>query len=191
MRLHDIEKAGSKELFHDVRKILKSSWAVGALAGLCLAILALREESLMATEKLLLFALITLFALILVFQYWWATRRVLPELEGRCSDVRPPESEIDKTEEFKRQKRSSRIGMGIFLFSIPVFLVAALLGYPPFSDSGLPTLAGWLIIVGIVAPGLFLILKSAQCPACRKMISASHEGQTRCRRCGAKIRDDA
>lgn len=86
-----------------------------------------------------------------------------------------------------RQQRWSRLGLALFLLSVPAGAASGALGYPPFAESGLPTVAGWLLIVVFVGPGLGLMLYGAMCPSCRQLVRSRSWIAGRCPYCGTRV----
>lgn len=98
-----------------------------------------------------------------------------------------PQSKSDERENFMRQKHWSRLGLVLFLLSLPAGVASSVLGHPPFADSGLPTVAGWLLIAVFVAPGLGLMLYGAMCPSCRQLVRSRSWIAGKCPYCGARV----
>lgn len=190
MRLFDPEKTSTRDLIRSVRQSVTAAWAIGVLMGLILAMLMLREDSLSERDSLYGTLLLVGFAVFLAFWYWTLKRKLLPELERRCVDPRPPSSNLDKTVEFKRRQRWRKPGLAVFLLSIPAFFVLAGFGQPPFTDSGLPSSSGWLVIILFVAPGLGLMMAASLCPACANPVGSGAWKSGKCPNCGTRIIGD-
>lgn len=89
-----------------------------------------------------------------------------------------------------RQSRLGRWGVVVFLLSIPASLACYLIGYPSFYDSGLPTPAGWFVIIVFVGSGAALILLGARCPECRRPVTTSQWRSGRCPHCSEPLEGD-
>lgn len=90
----------------------------------------------------------------------------------------------------ERQRRLGRWGVIVFLLSIPASLICYLLGYAPFHENDLPTLAGWLVIIVFVGSGPALILLGARCPNCRRRVTTGQWESVRCPHCGETLAGD-
>lgn len=183
----DLSKTRTEELLDLVKTLHQISWATAGLAGLCLGILALKEESLERNDILVLGSIILLFVITAAASYWWLSKRVLPILQKRCSELPIPESNVSCVAEFQRNQRWSKFGKVLVLMFIPVAIFSNLNGYPVERDGSI-TLVGWVLILAFTAPALFLIFRGAQCPSCKMIILRRNQKDKVCSYCGARLR---
>ena len=130
-----------------------------------------------------------LFVFLVAASNWWLSKRVLPILQKRCSELPVPESNVSCVPEFHRNRGWNQLGTVLLWLFISAAIYSILIsnGYSA-ERARLITLVGCVLILAFAVPALYLRSIGAQCPSCKKIILRRNKKEKVCSYCGARLR---